>query len=175
MVVVQTRCGGGSSPNIASKYCSSEDEDGAALVFRSTERFGLTVEGYNRLMAELDHEQLLTRRRCCLLAVCTLQEALRLTMTSSSSQQQQASGIGDAVVSVLEAAESGLRSRFEQSPSSDSPDEDSGNTDNNAQQLLVAKHLGHGMEYLKLFSSSSSKKGVLNNSRGRTFSLTMKW
>lgn len=105
----------------------------SCTAMRSAAQCGMTQDKYQLLMDELDHEQLLCSYSCCALAVRTVREALRGCLCA------HARHVDEGVVKTLEAIEVHLQTCY---TCAGPP----------AKQLrmLVAKHMGRGVELLQL-------------------------
>lgn len=108
------------------------EQSSAAL--RSWCRCGLMAATYERLIAELDHEQLLSEHGCSALAVLTVHEALR---TCAGARV-----ISNDYIAALERVELHLREFYNVEPQTQAARDKA--------RLLRPKHLGHGVEYLRL-------------------------
>jgi len=144
--------------------CAKTARDIVTLIDRKQNTPQQNCRVKEEIMVLLNHEKLLTHHQCNVLALLTLQEAMRLLIISSADSNQ---------ILFLQEIQIDLRQNYYEKPTLNhySFEEDSvqrGGIQNSAAELetpilevLVPKHVGQGMKYLEAlrkhvpFNSSS--------------------
>ena len=157
----------------AQSTCAKAARDIVSLLNRKQNNTYQDMRIQEEIMALLDHEKLLTHFQCHALALLTLQEAIRLLIISDADSSQ---------LLFLQSTQVQLRQNY-----SDKPlipmhyyDEVEQAAMLPPLELLVPKHVGHGMKYLAALkkyapppqqqrSLSSSSSSLSRSSSSRRF------
>ena len=153
---------GNTAPNIcdAQSTCAKAAREIVILIERKRNMPHQNARVKEEMLMILDHEKLLTQYQCNVLALLTLQEAMRLLLIGSSTPSDQ--------LDFLQEIQLHIRQSYSDKPIIVVVDdgievEASDHHQLPILEILIPKHVGHGMKYLEAlkkhtcFNSSQSR------------------